>query len=111
MLLAATRSISKSVCKYCFSIYFAKLEKEFFLENLLSGQINEAICLNERIFFGYTLFLAYFLFQHELHRSTDMYNDDGNDNRVGRSSCCDRDPSFNMPLSVPLCIRSIILCV
>ena len=24
-----------------------------------------------------------FLFQHELHQSTNTYNDDGNDNRIG----------------------------
>lgn len=37
----------------------------------------------------------HFLIQHILHQSTNIYNDDGNDTRVGRKGCSDRDDSIN----------------
>ena len=76
---------------------FAKLEREF-REIILSGQINVIKCLNERIFSSYTLFKGYyyffFLFQHELHQSTNMFEDDGVGSTVARNHCSDRHESF-----------------
>ena len=72
---------------------FAKLKTKF-REFIYYCQVNEVICPNERIFSSYALFIGYFLF-HKLDQSTNICNDDGNDNRVGRNRCSDRDESFS----------------
>ena len=69
------------LCTKC--IYFAKLETEF-REIILSGNVNETVYLNERIVSSYYSEVM-FLYHHELHQSTNMYNDDGNKNRIGRT--------------------------
>ena len=79
-------------------VYFVKLETEF-REIIHSWQINEIICLNERIFYSYiiyALFICYFFsFQHKLHQSTNStYNYHGNGNTVGRKGCSNPDESF-----------------
>ena len=46
-------------------------------------------------YFPVIIHMLRFLFQHELHQSTNMYNDDRNDNRIGRNSWRGRDNSFD----------------
>ena len=66
-----------------------------FTPSIDSWQISEITCLNEKIFFSYTLFICYsFSFQHKLHQSTNMYNYHGNGSAVSRSGCSNLDESF-----------------
>ena len=67
------------LCVYTLPSLKQSLEKSYFLGKLMK------LCLNERIFSSYNSYVT-FLFQHELHQSTNMYNDDRNDNRIGRNS-------------------------
>lgn len=41
-----------------------------------------------------------FLFKHELHQSTNMYNDDGDDNSKGFDGWGDLDNSFNYDIFI-----------
>ena len=87
--------ISLYVLFQCVCVCFVKLETEF-REIIHSWQINEITCLNERIFFSYTLFICHiFSFQHKLYQSTNRtYNYHGNGNTVGRNVCSNPDESF-----------------
>ena len=81
--------IKSQVC-----VCFVKLKTEF-REIIHSWQISEFTCLNERIFFSYTLFICYlFSFQHKIYQSTNTYNYHGGGSTVGRSGCRKPDESF-----------------
>ena len=70
-----------------FLVHFAKfeteLEKSYFLCKLMK--------LFTTIKNSYIIIIRFYLFQHQLHQNTDMYNNDGSDSRVGCNGWSDRD--------------------
>ena len=63
--------------------------------NFSGKKVFEITCLNEGMFFSYTLFICYFfLFQHKLHQKINAYNCRESGSAVGRSGCSSLDESF-----------------